>query len=319
MIKVSVIVPVYNVEKYILKCIHSIVNQTLKDIEIVIVNDGTKDNSIEIIKKNFNDKRIKFYDKENGGLASARNYGIKKAKGDYLFFVDSDDFIELNCLEEMYNTAIKQNLNIVLCDYYKLYEDDSKEQISLIPHQLDNNKSSVTSMPGAVCKLIKKNVFDEYNLEFLEKHYFEDNAVMPFLCAVAGEFAYIKKPFYYYLQRNGSILNKKKYDNKWEDIFISLDNLTNYFVKYNLYEKFHDEIEYIYIEYLLHAASLRFVYYKEGYNNIRKIGYTIKKLFPKWRKNKYYKLENIKYKVICNLFYYNQLWLIKLLLRKKDL
>ena len=83
MAKVSVIVPVYNVEKYIIKCINSIINQKLEDIEIIVVNDGTKDNSIKLIKDNFNDKRIKIFNKKNGGLASARNFGIKQARGFY--------------------------------------------------------------------------------------------------------------------------------------------------------------------------------------------------------------------------------------------
>ena len=314
--KISVIIPVYGVEAYIYKCLNSVVNQTFKNMEIIIVDDGSKDNSMKIIEENFHDERIKVYHKENGGLASARNYGIKKAHGDYLFFVDSDDYLELNCLEEMYNQIKKDQVNLVICDYYKLYEDGNKEHINIIPHFIDNIKSSVTSMPGAVCKLIKKELFDQYKIEFLENHYFEDNAIMPFLCAVAGKFSYIEKPFYYYLQRNGSILNKTYYDKKWEDIFDSLENLYHKFDEYQLLDKYHYELEYVYIEYLLHAPSLRFMLYKEGISNIKKIDKIMHDKFPKWRKNKYYKLENIKYKIICNLFYYNQIWLVKILLRK---
>ena len=314
--KISVIIPVYGVEKYIEKCISSVVNQTFKNLEIIVVDDGTKDRSIEIIQEKFNDARIHMYHKENGGLASARNYGIKKATGDFLFFVDSDDFLDNNCLQEMYERIIKDETNIVICDYYKLFEDGNKEHIKIIPYYLDNVKSSVISMPCAVCKLVKKDFFDKYKIEFLENHYFEDNAIMPFLCAVLGKFSYIEKPYYYYLQRNGSILNKKYYDSKWEDIFDSLDNLYNEFSGYNLLDEYHDELEYIYIEYLLHASSLKFLKYKEGITNIKKTGIIMKEKFPRWRKNKYYKLENIKYKIVCNVFYYNQIWLAKLLLRK---
>ena len=317
--KISVIVPVYNVEKYIVKCLESIVNQTYTNLEIIVVNDGTKDNSIKLIKDNFNDSRIKIYNKENGGLASARNYGIKNATGEYLFFVDSDDYIENDCLLEMYNEIAKdKSLEMVICDYYKLFENGDKEICKIIPfYEKDNYKTSVISMPGAVCKLIRKDLFDKYNITFLEGHYFEDNAIMPFVCAVAGKFSYIEKPFYYYLQRNGSILNKKKYDKKWEDIFDSLSCLYNKFNDNNLIDEFHDELEYIYIEYLLHAPSLRFIEYSDGIKNIHKINEIMKEKFPNWQKNKYYQKENIKYKIICSLLYNNQVKIVKLLLRKR--
>ena len=315
MIKVSVIVPVYGVEKYIVKCIDSIVKQNLKDIEIIVVNDGTKDNSIKLIEENFNDDRIKIFNKKNGGLASARNYGIKKAKGKYLFFVDSDDFID-ECLEEMYNEAEKNKADLVICDYYKYFETGEKTHIPIIPFFEDNNyKCSCTSMPGAVCKLVKRNIVIENNIEFFEKHYFEDNAIMPYLCALCKNFVYINKPYYYYLQRDGSILNQQNYNKKWEDIFPALTNLYNCFKDNNMLEEYHRELEYIYIEYLLHAANLKFIDYKEGIPNIKKISKIMKEKFPKWRSNYYYKKESIKYKVMVNLFYYNQTNLIKVLRR----
>ena len=95
-LKISVIVPVYNVEKYLKQCLDSIVNQTYKNLEIIIVNDGTKDNSMKIVEEYLQDKRIKVINKENGGLSSARNIGIKEATGDYISFIDSDDYISLN-------------------------------------------------------------------------------------------------------------------------------------------------------------------------------------------------------------------------------
>ena len=96
MYKISVIVPVYNTEKYIKKCLDSLVNQTMKNIEIIVVNDGSNDHSEEIIKdyENKYPEMVKYYKKENGGLPSARNYGLEKAKGEYIAFVDSDDYID---------------------------------------------------------------------------------------------------------------------------------------------------------------------------------------------------------------------------------
>ena len=316
MIKVSVIVPVYNVEKYIVKCINSLIKQKLKEIEIIIVNDGTKDNSIKLIEENFNDDRIKIYNKKNGGLASARNYGIKKAKGEFLFFVDSDDFIEKECLYEMYKLAKKDKVDLVICDYYKYFETGEKEHIPIIPfYDKTNKKCSVTSMPGAVCKLIKRDVMLENDIKFLEKHFFEDNAIMPYLCALFDDFSYIPKAYYYYVHRDGSILHQQKYNQKWEDIFPVLEHLYKKFNDKNLVEKYYEELEYIYIEYLLHAANLKFIDYKEAHFNIKRVSEVMKNKFPNWRKNYYYKKSDLKYKVMLNLFFYNQIKIIKLLRR----
>ena len=122
--KVSVIVPVYNVEKYLDKCLDSLANQTLKDLEIIIVNDGSPDNSEDIIKKYTKKyKNFKYYKKENGGLSSARNYGIKYASGDYIAFLDSDDYVKSDMYEKMYEKAIKGNYDLVVCDIDYLYPD----------------------------------------------------------------------------------------------------------------------------------------------------------------------------------------------------
>lgn len=318
MTKVSVIVPVYGVEDYIIKCMDSLVNQTMSDIEIIVINDGTKDKSIELIEKKYNDKRIKIYNKKNEGVAKARNFGIMKASGDYLFFVDSDDFIKENTLEVLYKKVIEENCELVLCDYYKYYDEDNYEKVALTTHyRIDDSKSVVTAMPGPVCKLIKRDLFIDNNISFLENNAFEDNAIMPLVCALANNSAYVHDAYYYYLQRDGSSLNKKYYDKRWEDIFASLEHLYHKFGEFNLFNEYYQEVEYIYIEYLLHAANLRFIEYDEGIVNIKKVSSIIKDKFPKWRKNKYYKEENIKYKIMCNLFYYNKISLIKLIRRKK--
>ena len=128
---VSIIVPVYNVEKYIDKCLNSLVNQTLKNIEIIVVNDGTKDNSQKIIDK-YTKKYsfIRSYIKENGGLSSARNYGLKHAKGEYIAFVDSDDFVDKNMFEQMYLYAKNNKYDIVVCDTINVYNDKQSYRIS---------------------------------------------------------------------------------------------------------------------------------------------------------------------------------------------
>lgn len=116
MIKVSVVVPIYNADKYLNKCLDSIVNQTLKDIEIILIDDGSTDKSADICKGYFDDPRVRYYYKENEGLASARADGIKRANGEYVGFVDSDDWIEYDTYEKMYNAAKSNDSDIVFCN-----------------------------------------------------------------------------------------------------------------------------------------------------------------------------------------------------------
>ena len=124
MILVSIIVPVYNVEKYLERCLDSLINQTLKDIEIILVDDGSTDDSGNICDKYAKkDKRIKVIHKENGGLSDARNIGLSIANGRYLQFVDSDDFIHKQMIEILYNTIINNNADISICDFDKVYEN----------------------------------------------------------------------------------------------------------------------------------------------------------------------------------------------------
>ena len=124
MYKVSIVVPVYNVEKYLNRCLNSLVNQDYKNIEIIIVNDGSPDNSQMIIdkyKKEYSNV-IKAFKKKNEGLSEARNFGLKKATGDYIAFIDSDDYVETNMISEMIKCASKNNSDIVVCDIFDEYE-----------------------------------------------------------------------------------------------------------------------------------------------------------------------------------------------------
>ena len=128
--KVSVIVPFYNVEDYIEKCIKSLLNQTLDDLEIILVNDGSKDNSESIAKKYLNEypKKIIYLEKENGGLGDARNYGIPYAKGEYIAFIDSDDYVEKDMYEQMLKKAEEEQSDMVECDFWWEYSEENKKE-----------------------------------------------------------------------------------------------------------------------------------------------------------------------------------------------
>ena len=116
MIKLSVIVPIYNAEKYLVQCLDSIVKQTLKDIEIILIDDGSTDGSAEICKNYLSDSRVSYYHKENEGLAAARDDGMMRANGEYIGFVDSDDWIKPDMYEKMYNAAKSNDSDVVFCN-----------------------------------------------------------------------------------------------------------------------------------------------------------------------------------------------------------
>ena len=179
-IKVSIIIPVYNTEKYLDECLNSIENQTLKDIEIICVNDGSKDHSLEILENHAaKDERIKIINKENGGVSSARNNGIKNAKGDYIMFLDSDDSYVPYACEKEYNVAVKNEANVVefgvkdftdgeVLDLSSLNYDDSK--ITVYTKKENENPFSVLNFPCGVVwnKIWKRSFINENNLSFKE-------------------------------------------------------------------------------------------------------------------------------------------------------
>ncbi len=307
MIKVSVIVPVYNVEKYISKCLDSLVNQTLKDIEIIVVNDGTKDNSQKIIDKYAKKyKNLKSYIKENGGLSSARNYGLKYAKGEYIAFVDSDDYVELDMFEKMYKKAKENNFDIVVCDTVEIFEDGKKIYKKSNLHYSDNDIINyIISPPMACSRIYKKYIFDSVKFE---KIFYEDLNLNPSLVKVAHNIGFLEEGLYYYLQRTGSIMKQQIFNEKLMDIFVVLEN--NY---KNLIKDYEQEVEYLYITHLLRTTTLRFLDYDNSYEYLIKINNVMKEKFPKWKNNKYYKKSSMKMKIICKLAYKKQYWLLKII------
>ena len=184
--KISFIIPVFNTEEYVKKCIESVIDQTYKNIEIIVIDDGSTDNSLKICNEiGMKDNRIKIYHKENGGLSSARNYGIKKASGDYLYFLDSDDYIPLDSAEVLINISEKYNSDIVIGNYQKVYENQKavtkEDNISEIKEfnkyeAVKNMFYEIDFSTGAMMKLFKKELFNK--IEFPLGKKYEDLATI---------------------------------------------------------------------------------------------------------------------------------------------
>ena len=292
--KVSVIVPIYNVEKYLEKCINSLLSQTLEDIQIILVNDGSKDNSGNIAKeyeKN-NKDRVIYVEKENGGLSDARNYGLKYATGDFIAFLDSDDYIEKNAYEEMYNKAIEENADYVECDF--IWEFPNK--IRMDKQYPYKNKKEMLSFVRVVAwnKLIKRQLITDNNLEFPKGLRYEDVEFTYKLIPFINKFAYVDKPFIHYVQRKGSIANVQ--NERTAEIFTVLDNVTEFYKKNNIYEKYRDELEYNYARYLLCSSLKRMCKIKDKTIREKLLTESWERLnlnFPNWKENVILKTVNI--------------------------
>lgn len=317
MCKISVIIPVYNVEQYINRCLKSLEDQTMKDYEVLVINDGSRENEKEIIKKYLGrNKNFFYFEKENGGQASARNYGIRKAKGDYILFLDGDDSLEENALQTLYEATLNKESDIVLCDGYFVEGNEKKYFKTHYNYTKDLNKTYLLNACSPCFKLISRKIFLHEDTFFLEGKIYEDLASVGTYLLYADKISYLEIPLYNYTIRQGSTMNKIKYDEKLADIFDAVDNLRRIFTYHNRYMEFQEEFEFIYIMRLLHDASLRFFEFIQGRQYNEKIADIMKKEYPQWRKNRYYKMQGRKYKIVCELFARKWYFLLGIILKR---
>ncbi|MGN1311391.1 MAG: glycosyltransferase family 2 protein [Bacilli bacterium] len=311
--KVSVIVPVFNVENYLEKCLTSLVNQTLKDIEIIIINDGSTDGSQKIIDKfKKENNNIKNYIQQNKGQASARNFGLQHCSAEYVTYVDSDDYIELDMMEKLYNNIKKNKYDIIISNIIK--EEGNKKYIFKNFWQVKEevNKNFMISHMGPVARLYRRKFLIDNKFKFLEGVIYEDLGSIPMLGMYTNKIGYVDEAYYHYVIRKGSIMKPLKYNKKMEDIFKVMNNLSN-----KINEEYKEELEYLYIEHLLYGASLRFVDFNKK-DMLLKIKNIMHEKYPKYRNNIYYKNKSIKFKLICLLSYHGCYGIVKILKRISD-
>ena len=209
--KVSIIVPVYNVEKYISKCIESIINQSYEDFEIIIVDDGSPDLSVKKIE-GYNDRRIKILRKENGGLSDARNYGLERSKGEYIIFVDSDDWIETDLLYDSVGYLDNNSeIDLIILGYIKDYEDKNEKIIKtdiIIPKRnnfsvkeknLEINSQIIDLMGYSVNKIYRRSLLQKGNYRFKKNITLVEDALFNFdVFKSVNNILFIDKVYYHY-------------------------------------------------------------------------------------------------------------------------
>lgn len=233
---VSVIVPIYNVELYLERCINSLVNQTLQEIEIILVNDGSIDNSEKImLELAVKDNRIKTFTKINGGLSDARNFGIQHSTGEFLAFVDSDDWIHENMLKKMHELANSNSCEMVICNLQKVNEQGVafRKLEQMQPNQqevvdLHEDFSFFGEISWFACnKIFKRDLFD--GIEFTKNLHFEDISTVPRLVLKSKKIGFCQEYFYQYFEREGSIT--RNFTSKGLDMFKAIQIVETEFQK----------------------------------------------------------------------------------------
>jgi hypothetical protein BACCOPRO_03219 len=236
-IKVSVIVPVYGVEKFVGRCIESLMRQTLDEIEYIIIDDCTPDSSIEIIKAvveryPHRESYIRYIEhSRNRGLPAARNTGLQSAIGEYIFHCDSDDFLERDMLERLYRAAVRKDCDYVWCDWYLTF--DSKSRVMKQPSAKSAREALTLMLAGAMRynvwnKLVKRDLYARTGIRFPEGSSMGEDMTMIRLAAKASSVGYVDKPLYHYIRTNSEAMTQAYSDTRLRELRSNVDATCNF-------------------------------------------------------------------------------------------
>ncbi len=295
--KISVIVAVYNIEKYLEECLTSLQNQTYSNYEILVVNDGSTDNSEKIIKSFLKNKKFKYLKKENGGLSSARNFGLEHATGKYIAFIDGDDYIEATYLEKLYNTLSDEYVDISICAFERNYSNKTNY------NSVRAGDVMTFRYPAAWNKLYKKSLIDKYKLRFPVSLWYEDLSFTT-KALLVGNFSITNDYLYHYRQNDSSITHT--YDDRIFQIYPIVEDVVKFAKKEKLYEKFFTELEFMHIYHILVGTIYRISFHKKfSIKNIKEIYDYVFLKYPKWYKNEYIKDLPFYFKVYLKALKYH--------------
>ena len=249
--KISVIVPIYNVEKYIRRCLQTIQNQTFTDFEALLIDDDSPDGSAKIAEEFCQaDPRFKLYHKENGGLSDARNYGLARARGEYISFIDSDDYIHKDFLKVMYHECVENDAMMSYCRFKYSYFNtgitlawpfSAKKEVMKKEDALNILIKDNYLHSYAWNKLYKAELFHDHGITYPDM-YFEDIATSGRLLYHANRIAITEKYLYYYLKRFGSIMSTMNAE-KLNDYWLSVLVVRNYIQYVGEYEKYRTSVK----------------------------------------------------------------------------
>lgn len=309
---ISVIIPVYRVENYIEKCIQSLLDQTYKNFEAIIIDDGSPDDSIKIAKRIVtDDPRFVFLEKVNGGQGSARNLGIDYARGEYLAFIDSDDYIDPLFLESLYQKIVADDADIAVCDV-NIVEDNNVSRIiknDITAYSQSNDfLLCLNTVSSFMCdKLFKKPVFD--GIRFDENIRTYEDSHLVFRLIYGKKLTRLDKPLYNYVQRVGSTTNSisRSYQ---EDKLAVYNEYLKFSIHNHLDNRFKDYITFCYLQNYVYITAVGFARYSESYSDsignfkpsIDTSNYNLPNIFATFRRNKKICLGLLVFKYSPSLF-----------------
>lgn len=300
----SIIIPVYNVEKYLAKCLDSVIRPELDGYEIIAVNDGSTDSSPAILEeyRSRYPELIRIITKENGGLGSARNAAIDPAEGEYLYFPDSDDYLAADAVSEILSLCREGGFDICFFDATAVNEEG--KFLEYIPGADHEGTFTLESDPGILLhrmntfnKIIRRTLFTENGIRFRDREWYEDVSCIPKLYVHARTMRYQPSMCYNYLLRQGSIMNSGKLERNIETIS-AFDAMNSYYKEKGVFEKYHEQLEYFNFYNVLIAATVRvnLIDLKTPMQD-RFLEYFLRE-FPEYRKNSYFRSAPLKYRLL---------------------
>lgn len=309
---VSVIVAAYNVERYLEKCVESLRNQTWKELEILLIDDGSTDKSGEICDRLARaDARIRVIHKKNGGIADVRNLGIDEVKGEYLMFVDGDDYVAPEFVEYAVNSAMKHEADIIILDFEEIEESTGRVDKWSMQVERDTpiNATQVPKMlittPCPWNKLYRTEFWRGTGLKYPLGRNYEDLTLIPILLANAQRIIYLdSKPLYYYILHEGSIMRSKNFQKSFEDRKAAIEDIVSYFKEQGIYHSFRAELEYLAFEHAFFVPTKEILLDDPKSPYLERFREYVDEIFPNASKSPYIgECLSIKDKVM--------LWLIK--------
>lgn len=300
----SVIVPVYNVEKYLPRCLDSLVNQTMENMEIIVINDGTKDNSQQIIDDYAaRYPQIRPFKKTNGGIADTRNFGLAQVQGEYFGFLDSDDYTELDMFEKMVAAAKKENADVVISNFNWVYGEEKRleKEGPYAP-----GKDMLIHLFATLWnKIYRTDFVRKTGLQFPRGYRYEDACFLYCLTPHITKLAFVDEAFVSYVQLGNSITHTNNHEVK--DMIHVFEIITDYFKSQGWEKEYHDELEYLHIKFFLGNSFLRStkISDKQDRRTTIQMGWDrLNECFPKWKKNPYLKslggMKNRYFKTVSN-------------------
>lgn len=297
MSQISVIIPAYNVATYIDKCFNSLVNQTFTDFEAIVINDGSTDETLSLMREwEQKDSRFKVIDKQNEGVGKTRNLGLSLSSAPYVIFIDPDDYLHVEMLEKLYKGIRSADASLAICEYYDCYEESS-EQFAISLPKFESNCICLTEHKEILCKinpapwnkLIKKEILTTNQLLFPTDYRSEDLAFTMMLLSQCEKVALIHQPLYYYLANRINNVSSA-YDERILHTLLALKAIIAYYKKVNKFQTFEDELEMVCINQVIYELQ-KVIHIKDSALALRIMNEFFDYLqeeFKRWTHNKYY-------------------------------